>query len=47
MHRADAATVSYTEVAISKTRAVMRYQPGPPCSGARSITKTIPRAPVW
>jgi hypothetical protein len=43
MHRADAATVSYTEVAVSEIRTTMRYTPGPPCSGARSITKTIPR----
>ncbi len=31
MHRADAATVSYTEVAISPHRASMRYHAGPPC----------------
>jgi len=31
MHRADAATVSYTEVVVGKRRAIMRYVPGPPC----------------
>ena len=31
MHRMDAATVSYTEVAVSRRRAGMRYHPGPPC----------------
>src|SRR6266516_8175349 len=32
MHRPDAATVSYTEVAVSKRRATMRYKSGPCCS---------------
>jgi hypothetical protein len=31
MHRADAATVSYTELTVSTRKAVMRYQPGAPC----------------
>jgi hypothetical protein len=31
MHRNDAATVSYTEVAVSRRRASMRYHTGPPC----------------
>jgi hypothetical protein len=31
MHRADAATVSYTEVAVSSRRATMRYHAGAPC----------------
>lgn len=31
MHRTDAATVSYTEVAVSSRRATMRYQAGTPC----------------
>lgn len=34
MHRADAATVSYTEIAVSKQRIAMRYKSGPPCSMA-------------
>jgi hypothetical protein len=33
MHRADAATVSFGEVAVSANQAVMRYQPGAPCRG--------------
>lgn len=32
MHRADAATVSYTEVTVSGRSAAMRYTPGAPCS---------------
>src|SRR5437667_5153960 len=32
MHRRDAATVSYTEVAVSEKRASMRYKPGPVCA---------------
>jgi hypothetical protein len=31
MHRADAATVSYTEVSVSSARAKMRYHLGPLC----------------
>ena len=31
MHRADAATVSYTEVVVSLHKAVMRHLPGGPC----------------
>ena len=31
MHRAEAATVSYTEVIVSRSVAVMRYAPGAPC----------------
>lgn len=34
MHRADAATVSYTEVTVSSRRATMRYHTGAPCQGA-------------
>jgi len=32
MHRDDAATVSYTEVTVSRYAATMRYVPGAPCS---------------
>ena len=32
MHRADAATVSYTELHVSHHAATMRYVPGAPCS---------------
>jgi hypothetical protein len=41
MHRPDAATVSYTEVAVSGRRATMRYKPGPCCSNGAMITRTI------
>jgi hypothetical protein len=32
MHRSDAATVSYTEIAVSDGRAKMGYHAGPPCN---------------
>src|SRR5213083_3015210 len=41
MHRPDAATGSYTEVAVSKRRATMRYKSGPCCSNKAMATKTI------
>jgi hypothetical protein len=41
MHRPDAATVSYTEVSISASRATMRYKAGPCCSKERMISRTI------
>jgi hypothetical protein len=41
MHRPDAMTVSYTEVAVSKQRATMRYKPGASCSNGANVTKTI------
>jgi hypothetical protein len=31
MHRSDAATVSFTEITLSRREASMRYTPGPPC----------------
>ncbi len=34
MHREDAATVSYTEVAVSREMAALRYTPGAPCCSA-------------
>jgi transport and Golgi organization protein 2 len=40
MHRADAATVSYTEVAVNKRSIVMRYKDGPPCSPKSATLKT-------
>jgi hypothetical protein len=43
MHRHDASTVSYTEVAVSIKRAAMRYKTGPCCSGGRIVTKMISR----
>ena len=41
MHRSDAATVSYTEIAVSKQRVTMRYKSGPPCSNGAKVTRTI------
>jgi len=31
MHRADAQTVSYTEITLMPHEAILRYHPGPPC----------------
>jgi hypothetical protein len=44
MHRPDAATVSYTEVAVSDRRTTMRYKAGPSCSSAAIAVKTMPLA---
>jgi hypothetical protein len=41
MHRLDASTVSYTEIAVSEKRATMRYKPGPCCSNCATVTKTV------
>jgi hypothetical protein len=41
MHRRDASTVSYTEVAVSQKRATMRYKAGPCCSSGTIVTNTI------
>ena len=41
MHRPDAATVSYTEVAVSGKRATMRYKSGPCCANGTVVTRTI------
>jgi hypothetical protein len=45
MHRSDASTVSYTEIAVSKRRAIMRYKPGQCCSNGTTVSKTISLAP--
>ena len=39
MHRPDAMTISYTEVAVSKQRATMRYKSAPPCSNGANVTR--------
>ncbi len=44
MHRADATTVSYTEVVVSDRRAIMRYKSGSTCSVRSTISKTMPLA---
>jgi hypothetical protein len=41
MHRADATTVSYTEVVVSGERITMRYKAGSPCSEKSTITSTL------
>jgi hypothetical protein len=41
MHRLDASTVSYTEVAVSGCHATMRYKPGPSCSKRAMVERTI------
>jgi Transport and Golgi organisation 2 len=41
MHRPDASTVSYTEIAVSRRRATMRYKPGPCCSNGATVIQTI------
>ena len=41
MHRSDASTVSYTEVAVSGEHATMRYKAGPCCSSRVTVTKRI------
>jgi hypothetical protein len=41
MHRADAETVSYTEVAVTPTRLTMRYKAGSPCSATLADTITL------
>lgn len=44
MHRADAATVSYTEVSVTEKSAFMRYAGGPPCIARLTVTKKLPIA---
>ena len=41
MHRADATTVSYTEVSVTKNSACMRYASGPPCIRRFTVTKKL------
>lgn len=41
MHRADAATVSYTEIAISHRFATMRHTPGAPCCTAAMLARGL------
>ena len=41
MHRPDAATVSYTEVAVSGKRVTMHYKSGPCCANGAIVTRTI------
>ena len=41
MHRADAATVSYTEITVSPKAAMMRYHAGAPCKTSTSSTERL------
>ena len=41
MHRADAVTVSYTEVSVTKNSASLRYTSGPPCAAHSTVTKKL------
>jgi hypothetical protein len=44
MHRADARTVSYSEVTVSRRSANMRYHTGPPCRLSSPLKSRILRA---
>ena len=44
MHRDDAATVSYTEVVVSRTTATMQYTPGAPCCAGPVSSCRLERA---
>jgi hypothetical protein len=41
MHRADGATVSYTEVSVTEKSASMRYAGGPPCLARCTVAKML------
>jgi Transport and Golgi organisation 2 len=41
MHRADAATVSYTQITVSPGTATMRYIPGAPCCAGATSTAAL------
>lgn len=43
MHRADAATVSYTEVVVAPRKVMMRYQSGAPCAKRSATEKRLAR----
>jgi len=38
MHRADAVTVSYTEICVSREGGLMRYRSGSPCMNSQQVT---------
>ena len=42
MHREDAATVSYTEITVSRKTATLRYTPGAPCCTAPMPALRLP-----
>ena len=41
MHRADASTVSYTEVTVEGRKVTMQYRPGAPCETSRMVTRFL------
>lgn len=41
MHRMDARTVSYTEISVSGSAAIMVYHDGPPCMQGMHLTKSL------
>jgi hypothetical protein len=43
MHRADAVTVSYTEVTVSRRHVVIRYKEGATCEAAPTIMRSLRR----
>jgi hypothetical protein len=43
MHRADAATVSYTEVICTAAHSQMRYHAGSPCLRIHQLPKSKPQ----
>ena len=45
MHRADAATVSYTEVAVSSHEALMHFHTGAPCHGSTPVVRHLELCP--
>ena len=45
MHRSDAETVSYTEIEVDDSAAVMRYRSGPPRQGLLLSEERILRTP--
>jgi len=48
MHRADAATVSYTEISVTQNEATMGYRSGQPCVSSRDVIHetTVAATPV-
>ena len=46
VHREDAGTVSYTEIAVTQRRAAMYHRPGCPCLGAPGSWHRVGRRPA-
>ena len=43
MHRPDAATVSYSEVVVQRSKSTLRHQEGAPCLNGRLVAKELRR----